>query len=184
MSDVYPAPIIKLRQAENTKTPIETLIELSKNKHWHIRSVVAQNPNTPAETINELAEDKDWEVRASAVRNPKISINALLKFSKQEDEGLHYYIAANPSTTAEVLINLAQHKNSDTLYWIARNPNCPEAMRLWIDNGGFAGLSLTEFLEKVGKDINILFDSEMHQGTMTTLIELCSSLLMATSNAS
>ena len=41
----------KLNLAENQSTPVETLIELSRDENWPVRMRVAENPNTPVETL-------------------------------------------------------------------------------------------------------------------------------------
>jgi hypothetical protein len=56
--------------AWNPNTPIETLIELSKDDNEDVRRGVASNINTPIETLNLLSKDDDCWVRHGVTLNP------------------------------------------------------------------------------------------------------------------
>ena len=43
------------------------------NSEWVVRSSAAGNPNTPVDVLVELSKDSDWDVRRSAAGNPNIS---------------------------------------------------------------------------------------------------------------
>ena len=57
--------------ARNPNTPVETLVELSRNEDVYIRMRVADNPNTPVETLIELSRDNDNDVCTFVERNQK-----------------------------------------------------------------------------------------------------------------
>ena len=51
-------------------------------------------------------------------------------------------------TIVELLDNRAAYGMMYTSFLLA-HPNCPETAKIWLKNGGFAGLTLKEFMEKV-----------------------------------
>lgn len=62
---------VRASVAGNLNTPADTLIELSKDDSWCVRTSVAGNPNTPVDTLIELSKDGNYDVRASVAGNPK-----------------------------------------------------------------------------------------------------------------
>jgi hypothetical protein len=64
--------------ARNPKTPIEILINLSKDENWSVRCNVASNPKTPIEILTNLSKDENWSVRCNVARNPKTPSSAIL----------------------------------------------------------------------------------------------------------
>jgi hypothetical protein len=117
----------KLSKAENRRTSVETLTELANDPNVSVRQRVARNPHTPAKALVKLAEDEEMSVR--------------------------YYVARNPHTPAKALVKLAEDKdNQNTRVYAADNPNCPKAVHLWLKIGGFAGMTLAEFVDKVNND--------------------------------
>jgi hypothetical protein len=84
----------------------------------------AKDPHTPAEVLTKLATNTGWNIRRC--------------------------VSQNPNTPAQALIILAEDDCEDIRFWVNKHPNCPAAVRLWFKMEGFAGLTLAEFVEKVG----------------------------------
>jgi len=61
-----------------------------------------------------------------------------------------YYAAQSPDTSVERLANLAEDKNEGIRWVVAHNPNTPRIVKLWLNNDGYAGMSLAEFMENIG----------------------------------
>jgi hypothetical protein len=53
---------------------------------------------------------------------------------------------------AKDLIRIAENGDKYAKEWVIRHPRCPEAVKLWVKLGEYAGLTLTEFLEKIDKE--------------------------------
>ena len=77
--------------AQNPNTPIEVLIELSKDKDWYVRSAIAQNPNTPIEVLVELSKDEVFIVRTGVAINTNITLDILIKLSKDQNEIVKFW---------------------------------------------------------------------------------------------
>jgi sulfur relay (sulfurtransferase) DsrC/TusE family protein len=142
------------RQATDPNTPADVLVELAKSTNWKIRWAIAKNPSTPADTLVDLSNDTDWEVRVTTLTNPNIPVHILNTHAEEVNEGQYYYIATNIAAPVSVLIKLIENSdefiNDESIkFWVTQNPNCPEAVKIWVNNGGFADLPLAEFLEKV-----------------------------------
>jgi len=86
----------------------------------------AKDPHTPAKTLFKLATNKGWIIRRC--------------------------VSQNQNTPAQALIKLAEDDYEDIRFWAIKHPNCPAAVKLWVENGGYAGMPLAEFIEKVGYD--------------------------------
>ena len=67
------------------------------------------------------------------------------------DYRIRYWVAQNPNTPAETLIKLASDKEAFIRWRVAQNPNLPEAVRFWLKNPDFAGLTLEEFIRLIGE---------------------------------
>jgi hypothetical protein len=115
-----------LNKARGSNTPPETLRKLSTDFTWTIRYEVAINPTTPVDILDQLAEDYECQVVCG--------------------------VASNPSTPVKILVKMAIGCQARHLHEVLiRNPNTPEAVKLWVKNGGsFAGMTLVEFMDKVG----------------------------------
>ena len=61
---------VRLSAAGNPNTPVDTLVELSKDSDCDVRRSAAGNPNTPVDTLVELSKDSECDVRRSAAGNP------------------------------------------------------------------------------------------------------------------
>jgi hypothetical protein len=84
---------------------------------------LAQDVNTPKETLELLAKTSTTIVRS--------------------------WVANNLSTPVSTLIKLAEDANPAIQQEAVNNPNTPEAVKLWFKSGGFADMTLLEFLKGV-----------------------------------
>lgn len=66
---------VRIKVADNSKTPIETLKELARNTNWQVRFAVASNSKTPLVTLRELAKDEFKDVRCRVAYNPNTPID-------------------------------------------------------------------------------------------------------------
>jgi hypothetical protein len=74
----------------------------------------------------------------------------LAELAESEDYLVRRRVAQNPNTSVETLIRLIEDKDDSVHMWARSNKNTPEIVRTWLDNGGFAGMTLAEFIENVG----------------------------------
>lgn len=68
---------IKLRVADNPKTPRQALKLLATDEDEDVRANVAENLNTPLEILELLSKDKDLYVVAVLARNPNLPLELL-----------------------------------------------------------------------------------------------------------
>lgn len=78
-------PGIRRRTAENPRTPVEILLNLSQDEHCDVRLAVAENPNTPEEVLSLLAEDEDADVRYGVAENPHMPEAILAKLAEDDN---------------------------------------------------------------------------------------------------
>jgi hypothetical protein len=57
--------------AEDSNTPVETLVQLSRDEEWGVRWRAAKNPNTPVEALVRLSRDEEWGISEGVADNPK-----------------------------------------------------------------------------------------------------------------
>lgn len=111
----------KIRTAENTKTPVETLAELAEDDEWVVRTYIASNPSTPLTILSKLSEDKEEMVRASVASNPQITPELVQKLAHDPEFHVRFNIASNSRTPPEMLNGL-----SDEVYALKpSDPNIP-----------------------------------------------------------
>jgi hypothetical protein len=108
--------------------------------------MTARHPDTSIEELTKLADNKDWYIRHWVSRHPNVPIKILIKLSNDVDVGVRYWVALHLNATADILIKLVNDENSGVSYAATHNHNCPPAVHLWLKQGGFAGMTLAEFL--------------------------------------
>jgi hypothetical protein len=117
----------------------------------------AGDPNTSPDILAILARHEDPWVRWSVASNPSTPVEVLDGFTDETSVIALSRLAQNPSITADTLIKLAQKDNYTVRQYAAKHPNCPAAVKLWLESGdyhlGYAGMTLAEFMGKVGEDI-------------------------------
>lgn len=90
---------IRLRAAENPKTPVECLEKLGKDKNSEIRIAIALNPNTPVDLKQKLAVDDDPTVRFAIAEDPHSGLKMLEMLADDSNP----YVAQRAVKTLELL---------------------------------------------------------------------------------
>ncbi|WP_194165359.1 variant leucine-rich repeat-containing protein [Deinococcus terrestris] len=110
--------------AQDSATPLASLLLLSGHGEWEVRAGVAENPHTPVELLERLANDDDWRVQGAVVSNP--STPTLLFEQLAASEGaVRTVVAAQPRATPDTLARLAQDQWQAVRRAVAGNPNTP-----------------------------------------------------------
>ena len=106
----------------------------------------------PPEMLDELANNESPFVRQCVASNESATVEILDKLAEDTDMCIKFQVAINPNTSGETLTKLADNEDLSLKKIVAANTSCPELVRLWINNGGFAGLTLAEFIEKMSNE--------------------------------
>lgn len=147
---------VRIRVAWNANTSAHTLSRLAEDVDIEVLHGVAQNANTPVDILAKLV-NIDF-AKYSVAWNPNTSTEILLKLVDSDNIGVQQAVAQHPNSSVEVLTKLVSavvsrptnNLNLNCQYELNNNPNCPESIKIWVKNKGFAGIPLAEFMEKVG----------------------------------
>lgn len=93
------AECIRLRVAENPKTPIDVLELLSTDKCPDVRVAVGTNPSTPGYISFHLATDEDPDVRLGLADDINTPIELLGKLTEDENP----YVACRARQTINII---------------------------------------------------------------------------------
>lgn len=110
---------------------------------------LAKDENTPCYILAELAQDDDEYIRYLVALNHNATLEIFNILIKDESENVRWAITQNQSTPIEILVKLAEDTSEYVLVSLVDNPKLPAAVKLWLDRGGYAGMTLAEFVEKV-----------------------------------
>jgi hypothetical protein len=102
------------------KIALDKLVKLANDDDWYVRREVALNLRTPADTLAKLAEEPFWSIRWAVAQNLNADLSTLIKLAEEADEDMNAALLSNPSI--------------------------PESMKLYIIKGGYADLSIREFM--------------------------------------
>jgi len=95
---------IRIRVAENPRTPLEILEILAADKNADVRIAVGTNPSTPAHISYSLAFDEDPNVRLGLAEDMNTPINLLEKLT----EDTNPYVSCRAAQTKEYIAARAQ----------------------------------------------------------------------------
>jgi hypothetical protein len=145
---------VRMCVAKNVNIPVHIVAKLAKDENWSVRRELAENPKMSVELLLEMIDDVDESVAFTATKNPRIPGEVLSWLVCQASQvggrygGLNtlYAVARNPSAPVETLEFLAICEDSGIRHWVSENPNTPEIVKLWLKMGGYAGMSLAEFM--------------------------------------
>lgn len=115
---------------------------------YHVLKAVANNPNTPATALARLSDCHSAQVRHLVSHHPNTSPDVLVKLFYDQVVTVRYGVMRNPATPVEFLVRNASHLAFKEA--ILANPSAPEPVKMWLRNDGFAGLTLKQFLKKMG----------------------------------
>jgi len=90
----------------------ETLSELAASSHQRIRLRVAENERSPAHVLEALAQDGDADIRAAVASNPSTPVDVVFSLSLDADPTVRHSMAEDPHTPIGVLRRLAKDENA------------------------------------------------------------------------
>jgi hypothetical protein len=128
--------------AGNPNTPIDILIELSKDENIGTRSIThhhpkmrqrgraAQNPKLPEAEMRRLFREGGRLVRAGLAANPKVPMDILTTLSEDNDPIVRKQVASNPNLPEKDVRRLFSEKGharmrTATKSGLVKNPNTP-----------------------------------------------------------
>ena len=89
----------------------ELLRDLARSELVSIRMRVAENPRTPLFTLLLLSRDPRKEVRLALIENPKVTYSIVCNLAKDDDVDIRYALAENPFLPVSVLCFLCEDDN-------------------------------------------------------------------------
>jgi Leucine rich repeat variant len=90
--------------------------------------------------------------RLEQSRNTFTPPETLMKLADDDNVAVRWGVAHNTSTPPETLMKLAADEDMYVRLNVLKNPNCPEVIKIWLNNGGYAGLSIDEFAGMVDNE--------------------------------
>ncbi len=147
---VHPDSKIRVKLAENPKTPRHILYKLLQDPDIEVRLGLVNNPQTPwtllgelicqelgepATTDSELESNsllgeilkcckQDW-IQLEIAGNPNVPVRLLRRLATHSDPMIRRKVAVNPHTPPQCLLNLAQDEDWDVRRTVYRNPHAP-----------------------------------------------------------
>lgn len=115
---------IRLRVAENPRTPIDTLELLSTDKNPDVRIAVGTNNSTPPYVSFKLALDEDPNVRLGLADDINTPIELLEKLARDENP----YVASRAIDTMKVISSRGKSRSIGPVLfrWAAKGFDEPE----------------------------------------------------------
>jgi len=111
---------IRVRVAENPKTPIEVLEVLATDRNADVRTAVGTNPSTPAHISYGLAFDEDPNVRLGLAED----LNTPLELLDKLIEDANPYVSCRAKQTKELIVLQGQpndHECHRFFRWATQN---------------------------------------------------------------
>lgn len=105
--------------------PVEHLVALARNGYGPVRALVAANPATPLETVIELIKDRDPHTSAVAMLSPRLPRAAFETYLKRGATRRRAVLALRPDLTADDYAALARAGEIDVRAAVAQNPHAP-----------------------------------------------------------
>lgn len=115
---------VRQSAANNSCTPLDSLISLSKDESDTVRTLVAENPVTPPSLLSKFVTDKSPYPR-QAVAHLSDSPHDLLRLSTDEDDTVLANLARNTATPPDVLGGLSTHEWGYVRTCVANNQQTP-----------------------------------------------------------
>lgn len=116
--------LIRLRVAENPRTPVEALEVLASDKNTDVRIAVGTNPSTPPYLSYQLAFDEDPSVRLGLADD----VNAPLELLEKLGEDANPYVSYRAKQTREIVESQGMAKTIGCQFtnWVAKGMDEPE----------------------------------------------------------
>lgn len=114
---------IRLRVAENPRTPRDILELLAADKNPDVRVAVGTNPSTPPLTCYGLAFDEDVNVRLGLADDVNTPIELLEKLSEDGNA----YVSHRALETKQIVLSQGRARRAGRLFvnWLKSNMNAP-----------------------------------------------------------
>lgn len=122
--------------AQNPKTPVRMLQQLSKSSDWLICTDVANNPNASASLLTQMLKN-DASLAFVILSHPNATLGMLTQFANSKSPMTRSAVASSPNTPADILIKLSEDSDSLVRGYVAENKNAP-----------------TKVLKRLTKDVN------------------------------
>ena len=119
---------IRIKIAENNKTPPEILTKLSNDLDENVCHTVAENKNTPLETIIKLSSHENQFVRKTASTRKDFPKHLLIKLADDPSLSVRYGVASNNNAPVEALEKLINSDSPRILMSIAGHKNATKEM--------------------------------------------------------
>lgn len=115
---------IRLRVAENPRTPLDTLELLASDNNPDVRVAVGTNPSTPAYISYRLAFDEDPNVRLGLADDVNTPIELLAKLMEDENP----YVSYRAAQTKDIVLSQGKPRSfgKRLLRWIKKGTDEPE----------------------------------------------------------
>lgn len=115
---------IRMRVAENPKTPRDILELLASDKNADVRVAIATNPSTPAHICYRLAFDEDPNVRLGLADDVNTPIELLEKLMQDANP----YISYRATETRDIVLSQGKARSlgNRLLRWIKNGRDEPE----------------------------------------------------------
>lgn len=125
----HPESIVRETLAHSKRTPVDILIELSRDISSITRAEAAANPNLPTEELLKLEQDDDVDVLQGVAENTKAPIELLERLSKSKYWPVREAVAINKSTPATILAQMIAKGEdfAEVTEEVAGNPNTNSA---------------------------------------------------------
>ena len=101
---------VRLRVAQNKRTPSRLLELLAKDVSSSVRLAVASHPSTPTALAEALADDDSPYVRAGVARRADVSQRVLARLARDCDKDVRCSVALNPSARVAVVSTLSEDR--------------------------------------------------------------------------
>lgn len=99
-------------KAGNNGTAAKELETLASHTRSKIRLRVAENEKTPSHVLERLVKDPDPEVRLAAAANASTPVDLVFSLALDEDPSVRHGLAEDPNTPLGLLKILAQDENA------------------------------------------------------------------------
>ena len=115
---------IRLRVAENPRTPMDILQLLASDKNPDVRVAVGTNPSTPAYLSYGIALDEDPNVRLGLADDVNTPVELLEKLM----EDANPYVSYRAAQTRDIVLSqgIARSFGKKLLRWIKKGTDKPE----------------------------------------------------------
>ena len=123
-------PRVRMRVAENVRTPIDVLTQLARDESADVRVSVGTNPVVPLDIVQMLSLDNDVTVRLGLAQEPSLPDSCLSLLSNDENP----YVAAEADRTLALRDGMSKF-NDGTLMNMVRSISGKRRRRIRKEEG-------------------------------------------------